>query len=43
MLADLGMAFHWPPEVLLSLPLDDLIWWNNAALAAREKVKVKPS
>ena len=42
MLADLGLVFHWGPEVLLSLSLDDLLFWNNAARQAGEKAKVKP-
>jgi hypothetical protein len=43
MLGDLGLVFHWAPEVLLSLSLDDLLFWNNAACRAAEKAKVKPS
>ena len=42
MLADLGLAFHWPPEVLLNLSLADLLFWNNAAQHAALKAKVKP-
>jgi hypothetical protein len=42
MLADLGLAFHWPPEVLLNLSLDDLLFWNSGAQAAAAKAKVKP-
>lgn len=31
-MADIAVVFHWPPDVMDSMPLDELMHWHQAAV-----------
>lgn len=31
-MGELAVICHWPPDILLPLPLEDLVWWHGLAV-----------
>ncbi|MEW5763722.1 MAG: GpE family phage tail protein [Acidobacteriota bacterium] len=32
-MADVAMVFHWPPDVLMEMDLDEMLLWHGEARA----------
>ncbi|WP_307119048.1 GpE family phage tail protein [Sphingomonas kyeonggiensis] len=37
--ADIAAVFHWPPEVMAAMTLDELMMWQSLAIDRFEKMR----